>query len=173
MTDDLSECVADPLALYPLEIAEEDDFGRTRDRSALKTQRRLARQAREALPQQTTFLIQNPSVKLNSSDDELESEDRMRFESSVVVIKTEVGHLFDDVIPEFCSIKAVVRKYEGWKYKFPKEFAQSYTALSIPHAVDFFMRCSFCGWNPTEVSVNFPAQSNLFSADALMPFLKV
>jgi hypothetical protein len=58
--------------------------------------------------------------------------------------------IFEDVYEEFSDVRAIARRFEEWKQKYPKEYKQAYVGMSLPDLFAPFVRMELLDWEPLD-----------------------
>ncbi|XP_078619014.1 PAX3- and PAX7-binding protein 1-like isoform X2 [Branchiostoma floridae x Branchiostoma japonicum] len=116
---------------------------RIAEREARRSRRRRARQAVDP---------PTPHHEGMSSDEEEQETDILRFNSEKDRIVTERGKVFEDVVDDFCTFRAIKTKFERWKYDFGEPYNEAYISLCLPKLFTPFVRLELLTWNPLEAN---------------------
>eukprot|EP00058_Branchiostoma_floridae_P004282 XP_002589770.1 hypothetical protein BRAFLDRAFT_115258 [Branchiostoma floridae] len=116
---------------------------RIAEREARRSRRRRARQAVDPPV---------PHHEGMSSDEEEQETDILRFNSEKDRIVAERGKVFEDVVDDFCTFRAIKTKFERWKYDFGEPYNEAYISLCLPKLFTPFVRLELLTWNPLEAN---------------------
>ncbi|XP_066289415.1 PAX3- and PAX7-binding protein 1-like isoform X2 [Branchiostoma lanceolatum] len=116
---------------------------RIAEREARRSRRRRARQAMDPPV---------PHHEGMSSDEEEQETDILRFNSEKDRIVTEAGKIFEDVVDDFCTFRAIKTKFERWKYDFGEPYREAYISLCLPKLFTPFVRLELLTWNPLKAN---------------------
>ncbi|KAI8498517.1 PAX3- and PAX7-binding protein 1 [Branchiostoma belcheri] len=116
---------------------------RIAEREARRSRRRRARQAVDP---------PSPHHEGMSSDEEEQETDILRFNSEKDRIVTEAGKVFEDVVDDFCTFRAIKAKFERWKYDFGEPYNEAYISLCLPKLFTPFVRLELLTWNPLQAN---------------------
>ncbi|XP_019647799.1 PREDICTED: PAX3- and PAX7-binding protein 1-like [Branchiostoma belcheri] len=116
---------------------------RIAEREARRSRRRRARQAVDP---------PTPHHEGMSSDEEEQETDILRFNSEKDRIVTEAGKVFEDVVDDFCTFRAIKTKFERWKYDFGEPYNEAYISLCLPKLFTPFVRLELLTWNPLQAN---------------------
>ncbi|XP_078700260.1 PAX3- and PAX7-binding protein 1-like isoform X2 [Branchiostoma floridae x Branchiostoma belcheri] len=116
---------------------------RIAEREARRSRRRRARQAVDP---------PTPHHEGMSSDEEEQETDILRFNSEKDRIVAEAGKVFEDVVDDFCTFRAIKAKFERWKYDFGEPYNEAYISLCLPKLFTPFVRLELLTWNPLQAN---------------------
>ncbi|XP_067945855.1 PAX3- and PAX7-binding protein 1-like [Watersipora subatra] len=117
---------------------------RVADRDARRTRRRQARQSEGRRDQ--------PHYDGLSSDDEENKSDMIKYEGEREKLLAEAGSLFEDVLPEFSTVSAILEHFEDWKSQFSSDYNDAYVGLCLPKLLCPLIKLELLDWRPLEDS---------------------
>ncbi|XP_041462279.1 PAX3- and PAX7-binding protein 1-like isoform X1 [Lytechinus variegatus] len=126
--------------------AREDEEARQR-RSAEREARRARR--RRARKMENQFKEHNDGT---SSDDEVTDSMLAKFKTEKERIVTEQSRVFEDVEDEFCSLPAIIKRFQRWKFSQGDSYSDAYIGLCLPKLCEPFIRLELLCWNPLEAN---------------------
>ncbi|XP_030850781.1 PAX3- and PAX7-binding protein 1 isoform X1 [Strongylocentrotus purpuratus] len=124
-------------------VDEEARQRRGAEREARRARRRRARKT------ENQFQEHNHGT---SSDDEVTDSMLVKFKTEKECIVTEQAKVFEDVEEEFCSLPAIVNRFQRWKFSQGDSYSDAYIGLCLPKLCEPFVRLELLCWNPLEAN---------------------
>ncbi|XP_071491063.1 PAX3- and PAX7-binding protein 1-like [Diadema antillarum] len=116
-------------------------------------QRRAAeREARRARRRRARQLVERAQAHNDgtSSDDEITDSMLAKFKTEKDRIMAEQAKVFEDVEDDFCSLPAILKRFQRWKFEQRDSYTDAYIGLCLPKLCEPFIRLQMLDWNPLE-----------------------
>ncbi|VDM36002.1 unnamed protein product [Hydatigera taeniaeformis] len=126
---------------------------RKADREARCARRRRQMKPNEAYDKriEATIGVSSPCEGVSSDDEEPQAVIAKRA-ADFGDIKRDAEHLFDDVVEEYCSIPAILRRFREWRERAVRSYGQAYIPLCLPQLLAPLISLQILTWNPLEAN---------------------
>lgn len=142
---DQAQEISDQAAKYSGKkvLSDEDRIRRAAEREGRRTRRRRDRERANILESHLDGM---------SSDDEVPDQDEAQYQAQLQAVDEEAMLIFDDTADEFCDIRLVLMKFNGWKLNDLAAYTDAYATVCLPKVVGPLIRVRLLSWNPFEDS---------------------